>query len=60
VARSFVLFWLACTISMTGSAITTVVLPILVFRITNSAFQTALLATLEVLPYFAFGLFITS
>lgn len=33
------------------------VLPILVFQLTGSALQTALLATLEVLPYFAFGLF---
>jgi MFS family permease len=34
-----------------------VVLPILVFQLTGSALQTSLLATLEVLPYFAFGLF---
>lgn len=55
--RSFTLFWLARTISLAGSAITAVVLPILVFQLTGSAFQTALLATLEVLPYFVFGLF---
>ncbi len=41
---------------MTGSTITAVVLPMLVFQLTGSALQTALLATLEVLPYFAFGL----
>lgn len=55
--RPFMLFWLARTISLAGSAITAVVLPILVFQLTGSALQTALLATLEVLPYFIFGLF---
>lgn len=55
--RSFVLFWLARNVSILGSTITTVVLPIVVFRITGSAFQTSLLATFEVLPYFFFGLF---
>lgn len=55
--RAFVLFWLARSVSLLGSTITTVVLPILVFRLTGSAFQTSLLATFEVLPYFFFGLF---
>jgi MFS family permease len=55
--RSFALFWLARLISITGSTITAVVLPILVFQLTGSAVQTSFLATLEVLPYFAFGLF---
>ena len=54
--RAFVLFWLARNVSLLGSTITTVVLPILVFRLTGSAFQTSLLATFEVLPYFLFGL----
>jgi MFS family permease len=53
---SFRLFWPARVISITGSTITAVVLPILVFQLTGSALQTSLLATLEVLPYFAFGL----
>lgn len=55
--RSFVLFWLARNVSVLGSTITTVVLPILVFRLTGSAFGTSLLATFEVVPYFFFGLF---
>lgn len=55
--RSFVLFWLARNVSILGSTITTVVLPILVFRLTGSALQTSLLATFEVVPYFFFGLF---
>src|SRR5579872_4443472 len=54
--RSFALFWLARTISVSGTAITTVVLPILVFRLTNSALATALLATFEAVPYLCFGL----
>jgi MFS family permease len=54
--RAFVLFWTARVISISGSTITAVVLPILVFQLTGSALQTSLLATLEVLPYFAFGL----
>lgn len=54
--RAFVLFWLARNVSLLGSTITTVVLPIVVFRLTNSALQTSLLATFEVLPYFLFGL----
>lgn len=54
--RAFVLFWLARNVSLLGSTITTVVLPIMVFRLTGSAFATSLLATFEVLPYFLFGL----
>jgi MFS family permease len=55
--RSFVLFWLGRAISLLGTAITSVVLPILVYRLTASALLTSLLATLEVLPYLLFGLF---
>jgi MFS family permease len=55
--RSFVLFWLARTVSISGSAITLVVLPILIFQLTSSAAQTALLTTLESAPYLLFGLF---
>ncbi len=55
--QSFLLFWLGRAISLLGSAITSVVLPILVYRLTGSAFLTSLLATFEVLPYFVFSLF---
>jgi len=40
-----------------GTAITSVVLPILVYRLTCSALLTSLLATVEVLPYLLFGVF---
>ncbi len=55
--RVFVLFWSARLISIAGSTITAVVLPILIFQLTGSALQTSLLATLEALPYLVFGLF---
>jgi MFS family permease len=55
--RAFLVFWLARMISIAGSTITTVVLPILVFRLTGSPLQTSLLTTLEIAPYFIFGLF---
>lgn len=55
--RAFVLFWWGRIISITGSVLTSVVLPILVFQLTGSALRTAMLATFQVLPYLAFGLF---
>jgi len=55
--RDFVLFWWARIISITGSVLTTVILPILVFQLTGSALRTSLLVTLGVLPYLLFGLF---
>lgn len=38
--RDFCLFWLADAVSLAGTLITTVALPILVFRLTGSAFNT--------------------
>lgn len=55
--RAFVLFCLGRIISITGSILTSVVLPILIFQLTGSALRTALLATFNVLPYLVFGLF---
>ncbi|HZR41049.1 MAG TPA: MFS transporter [Ktedonobacteraceae bacterium] len=55
--RAFLLFWSGRTVTLLGSAITKVVLPILVYRLTGSALLTSLLTTLEVVPYFIFGLF---
>ncbi|CAN5848794.1 hypothetical protein BH10CHL1_BH10CHL1_09280 [soil metagenome] len=55
--RPFVLFWLGRTVSLAGSAITGVVLPILIYQLTGSALQTSLLTTFNVLPYLIFGLF---
>lgn len=54
--RAFVLFWLAGAVSVAGSVITSVVLPILVFQLTGSALSTALLSSLTVVPYLLFGL----
>ena len=55
--RPFLLFWSGRTISILGTSITAVVLPILIYRLTGSALQTALLGSLEVVPYLCFGLF---
>src|SRR3954451_24745873 len=54
--RAFLLYWLGRAISLFGTQITMVVLPILVFQRTHSASLTALLGVLEVLPYLVFGL----
>src|SRR4249920_2123070 len=43
-------------ISMLGSAVTGVVLPLLVFQLTGSAAQTGVLYAIRVVPYLAFGL----
>lgn len=55
--RSFLLYWSGRAASLLGTSITGVVLPLLIYRLTASAFLTSLLAALEVLPYFTFGLF---
>jgi MFS family permease len=55
--RTFVLFWTARSASIVGSVITAIVMPILVFRLTGSPLQTALLGAFQVVPYLAFGLF---
>lgn len=54
--RGFRLLFVGQTTSEAGSAITRVVLPILVFQLTGSALQTAALVAVEVLPYLVFGL----
>lgn len=54
--RAFRLFFFGRTVSLSGSALALVVLPILVFQLTGSASQTALLMVVETLPYLAFGL----
>lgn len=53
---AFRLFWLARTVSVAGTAVTLVALPLLVLRLTGSALATSALAAVEVLPYFVFGL----
>lgn len=54
--RPFVLYWLARTVSVAGSTVTAVVLPLLVYRMTGSALATSLLAAIQVVPYLLFGL----
>ena len=53
---AFVRWATAEGISATGSAVSAVVLPILVFQRTDSAAQTALIAGLRAAPYLLFGL----
>src|SRR5260370_39131519 len=55
--RSFLFYWSGSAISILGSIITSVLLPILIYRLTGSALQTSLLSALEVIPYLVFGLF---
>jgi MFS family permease len=54
--RDFVRYAVAQLVSLLGSTITNVTLPILVFQRTGSALQTALIASLTVVPYLLFGL----
>jgi MFS family permease len=53
---AFVVFWSARTISFAGTGITSVVLPVLVYRLTGSAADVAALLVLETCPYLVFGL----
>lgn len=55
--RDFVRFWTARQISVMGSLITAVALPVLIYRLTHSATLTAMTTMLEGLPYLMFGLF---
>ncbi|WBQ02454.1 MFS transporter [Kribbella sp. CA-293567] len=50
-------YWLARALSMTGSMVTAVALPVLVYRMTGSPFLTALVTALEAAPYLLTGLF---
>ncbi|SES26451.1 Predicted arabinose efflux permease, MFS family [Pedococcus cremeus] len=50
-------YWLARIASLTGSLITAVAMPVLIYRMTGSPFLTALTTTLEALPYLLIGLF---
>lgn len=54
--RSFVLFLSSRTVSVAGYTVTAVALPLLVLQLTGSAFLTALVAAIEVVPYLVFGL----
>ncbi len=54
--RAFVRFWIGRMVSILGSTVTAVVLPILVYQRTGSALLTGLLAAVGVVPYLLFGL----
>jgi MFS family permease len=53
---AFIVFWSARTISFAGTGITSVVLPVLVYRLTGSPSDVAALTLLETGPYIIFGL----
>jgi MFS family permease len=50
-------YWLARALSITGSMVTAVALPVLVYRLSGSTFLTALMTALEAAPYVLTGLF---
>jgi MFS family permease len=50
-------YWFARMTSLTGSLITAVAMPVLVYRLSHSPGLTALTTTLEALPYLVVGLF---
>src|SRR5829696_4200524 len=50
-------YWLARVLSITGSMVTAVALPVLVYRLSGSTFLTALTTALEAAPYLLTGLF---
>ena len=54
--KAFTVFCSARTISFTGTGITTVVLPVLVYGMTHSPAWVATLGMIEFVPYLAFGL----
>ncbi|GAA1874382.1 MFS transporter [Lapillicoccus jejuensis] len=54
--RDFRRYWWARVVSVTGTVVTTVALPVLVYRLTGSPGLTALTTTLEALPYLLVGL----
>src|SRR5215212_5298127 len=53
----FRLYWLARIVSIGGSMVTYVVLPVLVYQLTGSPVWSALVAAAEALPYLLLGLF---
>ncbi|MGQ0776862.1 MAG: MFS transporter [Pseudonocardiales bacterium] len=52
----FRLFWMARTVSVAGTTMTAVALPVLVFRLSGSPLLTALVAALEATAYVGVGL----
>ncbi|MEO7060827.1 MAG: MFS transporter [Lapillicoccus sp.] len=54
--RDFRRYWLARVVSLSGTIVTAIAMPVLVYRITGSPGLTALTTTLEALPYLLVGL----
>ena len=54
--QAFVVFWSAYTISAAGTGITTVVLPVLVYAMTDSPAWVASLGLIQAVPYLGLGL----
>jgi MFS family permease len=54
--RSFVLMFASRSVSVAGTAITTVALPLIAYQLTGSALQTSLVSAINVVPYLIFGL----
>jgi MFS family permease len=54
----FWIFWAGQTISNFGNAITLLVIPLLIFKLTGSALNLAISTAAEFLPYLLFGLWI--
>ena len=54
--RQFVLFWTARVVTLAGTAVTIVALPVIVYGLTGSPLLTGAVAAFEALPYLVFGL----
>ncbi len=55
--RDFRRYWIAREVSIAGTLVTAVALPVLVYRLTGSPSLTALITVVEGLPYLMLGLF---
>jgi predicted MFS family arabinose efflux permease len=55
--RNFRRYWAARMVSIAGSLVTYVVLPVLIYQVTRSSLWTAFVVVAEGLAYLAFGLF---
>jgi MFS family permease len=55
--RDFRRYWAARMVSIAGSLVTYVVLPVLIYQVTRSSLWTAFVVVAEGLAYLAFGLF---
>jgi hypothetical protein len=55
--RDFRRYWCSRLLSVTGTLISYIAVPVLVYRTSGSAFLTAMVSALEAVPYLMFGLF---